>query len=125
MGPPQSIPRPTIADPSCHRRPPQPSFIRPRWLLVKPVMFLSGGGQVSAKYLRAAVVSIALAISFSFAMPSFAAGSAPDRSAVGTHGMVVSESEQATNAGVEILKRGGNAIDAAVATAPAVGDTNP
>ncbi len=39
--------------------------------------------------------------------------------------MVVSESEAATRAGVEILKGGGNAIDSAVATALAVGVTNP
>src|SRR5258708_373751 len=88
-------------------------------------MFASGGGQVSAKYLRAKVISIALAISFSAAPPSFAAGAAPDRSAVGTHGIVVSESADAAAAGVEILKHGGNAIDAAVATALAVGVTNP
>lgn len=39
--------------------------------------------------------------------------------------MVVSESEQAAGAGLEILKGGGNAVDAAVATALAVGVTNP
>ncbi len=38
--------------------------------------------------------------------------------------MVVSESADGTRAGVEILKQGGNAVDAAVATALAVGITN-
>jgi gamma-glutamyltranspeptidase / glutathione hydrolase len=88
-------------------------------------MFASGGGRVSAKQRSATIISVALAISFSVAAPSFAADASPDRSAVGTHGMVVSESEPAANAGLEILKRGGNAVDAAVATALAVGVTNP
>ncbi len=40
------------------------------------------------------------------------------------HAMVVAESEPAARAGFEILERGGNAIDAACATALAVGVTN-
>ena len=88
-------------------------------------MFLSGSGRVTTKYVRATIISIALAISFSVAARSFAADASPDRSAVGAHGIVVSESEPAANAGLEILKRGGNAVDAAVATALAVGVTNP
>ena len=59
------------------------------------------------------------------AAPSYGAAAPADSSAAGVHGMVVSESEEATRAGVEILKHGGNAVDSAAATALAVGVTNP
>lgn len=53
-----------------------------------------------------------------------AADPAADYSATAQHAMVVSESADGSRAGVEILKAGGNAIDAGVATALAVGVTN-
>ena len=43
----------------------------------------------------------------------------------GTHGMVVTSQGDATRAGHAMLERGGNAIDAAVAAAFAVGVTQP
>jgi gamma-glutamyltranspeptidase / glutathione hydrolase len=65
----------------------------------------------------AAALLIVLAMLLALARPAYAAS--------GQKAMVVSESALASEAGLAILKQGGNAIDAATATALAVGVTNP
>src|SRR5579859_6323011 len=45
--------------------------------------------------------------------------------AVGTGGAVASDNVQATQAGTEVLRHGGNAVDAAVAVASTLGVTDP
>jgi gamma-glutamyltranspeptidase/glutathione hydrolase len=49
----------------------------------------------------------------------------PAGAVIAKHGMVAAEHPLAADAGVKILKAGGNAIDAAAATALAVGVANP
>src|SRR5512146_1649116 len=87
--------------------------------LVKPLF------AAAAMATRRTLALVTYAACVALALAALGAAPLPARATEAHRAMVVAESAPAAIAGAEILSRGGNAVDAAVATALALGVTNP
>jgi gamma-glutamyltranspeptidase / glutathione hydrolase len=89
------------------------------------MFFLTSLFAAAAIATRRALALSTYAGGVALALVALCAAPLPARATEAHRAMVVAESAPAAMAGAEILSRGGNAVDAAVATALALGVTNP
>src|SRR5271154_2610760 len=106
---------------SLPRRQGAPAFLERVTLLQRLVMFSRAWFVLAAAPRR----SCALIGRIALTIVALGAASIPAGATEAHRAMVVAENALAANAGVQILSRGGNAVDAAAATALATGVTNP
>ncbi|NEQ44829.1 MAG: gamma-glutamyltransferase [Leptolyngbya sp. SIOISBB] len=79
------------------------------------------------RWIRRLLIGLGLVCLLAFGawFPGMGRSQTPSHIAMGTGGAVASVDERATQIGLEVLRTGGNAVDAAVATAAALGVTDP